>query len=139
MIISDSTSNAVLTIVIDGLNFAELAGGGIKFIYGADSSEFDHQQPLPVGSDVDCPDVTAEPSDVVRIVELCAIVHVHIDNSVDASHHQYLVVDSDVHAPNAVSGLGEDLHCSGDEEGVGPKEEEEDDDQLNHLNLFILI
>ena len=42
MVISDSTSNAVLTIVIDGLNFAELAGGGIKFIYGADSSEFDH-------------------------------------------------------------------------------------------------
>ena len=26
MVISDSTSNAVLTIVIDGLNFVELAG-----------------------------------------------------------------------------------------------------------------
>ena len=71
--------------MFNGLEESKLVCQGIELVDSVDPIEIDCQQPLIISGHIHCPNITAEPSQIVSADELCGSVRVHKDNLVPAA------------------------------------------------------
>ena len=86
MVVGYGPCKVWLCVDVCGLEELEFVGGEVEFVDGA-VPILNRQQPLPVGSHIGHQNKVFEPGQVVGIVEVSAVVEVHIDNLIVASHH----------------------------------------------------